>query len=153
MANKSMTRWDQLEDLVPLRAAVDRLYENGFVPLASWLAAWRPGKTPMALDVYEEDDNLIVKAALPGLKPNEVKIRVQGDVMTITGESKEDPDKKERNYQLREHLEGRLERSVVLPVPVDVDKAEAVFADGVLTLTLPKTEDSRAKQITIKRAS
>ncbi len=107
----------------------------------------------MALDVYEEDDNLIVKAALPGLKPNEVKIRVQGDVMTITGESKEDPDKEGRNYQLREHLEGRLERSVVLPVPVDVDKAVAVFADGVLTLTLPKTEDTRAKQITIKRAS
>ncbi len=153
MATKSMAHWDQLEDLLPLRAAVDRLYESGFVPPASWLAAWRPGKIPIPLDIYEEDDNLIVKAALPGLKPNEVKIRVQGDVLTITGESKEEPDTHGRNYQLREHLEGRLERSVVLPVPVDVDKAEAVFADGVLTLTLPKTEDTRAKQINIKRAS
>ncbi len=68
-------------------------------------------------EYQEEGDNLIVKVALPGLKPDEVKIRVQGDVLTITGESKEDPDKDGRNYQLREHLEGWLERSVVLRVP------------------------------------
>ncbi len=152
MATKSMARWEQLGDLLPLRSAIDRLFEDSFIRPASWLGAVETGLGVLPVDMYEEGDNLIVKASLPGLKPEEVNIQVQGDVLTISGESKQERESQDkvRNYQLREQTYGRLERSVALPVAVTVDKAEAVFADGILTLTLPKTEESRAKQIAIK---
>jgi HSP20 family protein len=106
----------------------------------------------MPLDIYEEVNNLIVKAALPGLKPDEVTFQVEDDILTISGVSKQEYAGQERNYQLREQFYGRLERSVALSESVAAEKAEAVFADGVLTLTLPKAETVRAKQNPIKAA-
>ncbi len=149
---KSLTPWESFQELRPLREVVDQLLEDCLIAPSSWLAEARAGKGGMALDVYEEGNNVIVRAALPGLKPDEISMHVRGDVLTITGERKEDRPSRRRNYQLHEQTYGRLQRSVTLPMPVDADKAEAVFADGVLTVTLPKSGETATKQITLKGA-
>jgi HSP20 family protein len=102
------------------------------------------------LDIYEEGNNLMVKASIPGLKPEEIKVEVRGDLLRIYGESKKEEEKKERNYHLREHRYTRFERSVALPSEVETDKAEAVFENGLLTLTLPRSEAAKTKAIPIK---
>jgi HSP20 family protein len=115
------------------------------------------------MDIYEEGPNLMVKASVPGLKPEEIKIEVKGDVLHIYGETKKEEEKKERSlstgaagrqeplhYHLKEHRFARYERSLVLPCEVSAEKAHAVFDNGMLTLTLPKTETTKTKQIPIK---
>lgn len=104
----------------------------------------------MPLDIYEEGNNIVLKASIPGLKPEDIKVEVRGDVLRISGEAKKEEEKKERNYYLREHRYTRFERSVTLPSDVLADKAEAVFENGVLTLTLPKSDIASTRAIPIK---
>jgi HSP20 family protein len=104
----------------------------------------------MLIDLYEEGPNLVVQASVPGLKPEEIKIEVKGDVLHIYGETKKEEEKKERNYHLKEHRFARYERSVMLPSEVSAEKAHAVFDNGMLTLTLPKTQTTKTRQIPIK---
>lgn len=152
MQSKAGTQSESFGGLLPLRSAIDRLLQDSLVRPMSWMASLETGAGVLPLDVYDEGDNLVVKAALPGLKPEEVNVQIQDDILTITGEKMQEHDSKEkmRNYRVREQSYGRLERSVVLPTDVQVDKAEADFEDGVLTLTLPKTKKAQAKQIAVK---
>jgi HSP20 family protein len=130
---------------------MDRLFEESFFLPRSWKAPWTAEMGAIPLDVYEEGDNLMVKASVPGVKPNELNVQIEGDVLTISGETKQEKERKEKAYHLREHRYGRFTRSVTLPCPVMVDKAEAVFEDGMLTLTVPKAaEEARGKKIPIK---
>jgi HSP20 family protein len=92
----------------------------------------------------------VVKAAVPGVKPEEVDVSIIGDILTIKGEHKEEKEVKEDNYFRKERRYGTFSRSVQIPVPVKTDKAEAVFDNGVLTLTLPKAEAVKPKQIKVK---
>lgn len=139
-----LARFDPFREIASLRREIERLFDESlFRPELSDVAS-------MPLDVYEEGDNLVVKASMPGLKPEEIKVEVRGDVLHIAGESKKEEEKKKRNYHLREHRYTRFERSVVLPAEVLVDKATATFENGVLTLTLPRSETSKAKAIPIQ---
>jgi HSP20 family protein len=92
----------------------------------------------------------VVKAELPGVKPEEVDVSVVEDVLTIKGEHREEKEEKETSYLRRELSYGSFARSVRLPTSVDSNKAEAVFENGVLTLTLPKAEEVKPKQIKVK---
>ena len=83
---KAMTPWEPFGELTPLRNVVDRLFQESFVRPSGWPAAWEPGKGAMSPDVCEDGDNLIVKAALPGLKPEEANIQVQGDILLTAGQ-------------------------------------------------------------------
>jgi HSP20 family protein len=141
-----LTRFDPFAEMSNLRRDIERLFERS--PLRAEYETLDVG--PLPLDLYEEGNTLIVKASLPELKPEEVKVEVRGDALRIFGESKKEEDKQERNYHLKEHRYTRFERSVVLPAEVLVDKASATFENGVLTLTLPKTEATPIKQIPIK---
>ena len=152
MASKFMTPRDPFGVGRTLRGEIDRLIEDTLIRPADWLANWNPGKTILPLDVYTEGDNLIVKAAMPGLKPEEAKLEVRGDVLTIVGESKLEQESKEHNFHLQDQFCVRLERSVVLPALVDADKAEAVLARGILTVTLPRTHEMQTRQIAIEPA-
>ncbi len=105
------------------------------------------------MDVCETDDSLVVKAALPGVRPDEVDIFVTGDVLTIKGETKNEEETKGDNYRRRELRYGAFARSVPLPTRVDHDEAEATFENGVLTVTMPKAEEVKAKSIKIKPRS
>lgn len=147
MASKSFNPWDPFGIARSMRSEVERLVEGALIRPAGWLANWEPGQGILPLDVYTEGDNLIVKAAMPGLKSEEVKVEVEGDALTIVGESKQEQENKGRSHHLRDHFSIRLERSVLLPAMVDANKADAVFADGVLTVTLPRAKQAQASQI------
>ena len=102
-----------------------------------------------ALDMYETPDAFILKASLPGLKSDDVELSVTGDTLTIQGEVKEEEEVDEKSYLFRERHYGSFSRSVQLPEGVDVDAADANFRDGVLTLTLPKQAELKAKSIPV----
>jgi len=100
--------------------------------------------------MHQTTNDVVVKASLPGFKPEEVDISITGDTLTIKGAHNEEQEVKEENYFYKERNYGTFSRSILIPVPVKSDKAEAVFEDGVLTLTLPKIEEVKPKQIKVK---
>lgn len=146
---KSLTRWEPFSELVSLRDAMDRLFEDSFVqPRWGWIAPL--GSADLAIDMFEKDNEVVVKAALPGIKPEEVDVKITGDTLTIRGESKEESEVKEENYIRKERRYGAFSRSVTLPSGLQTDKADATFENGVLTLTIPKGEQVKPKSIKIK---
>jgi HSP20 family protein len=147
MAN--LVRWDPVRDMMSLREAMDRLFEESFVRPRGMLAPVE-GAATLALDVFESDEDVTVRASIPGVNPDDIDISVTGDVLTIKGETSEEREEKQGNYQLRERRYGAFQRSVNLPAPVNTDKAEAEFKNGVLTLTLPKVEEVKPRSIKIK---
>jgi len=146
----NLVRWEPIRDLMALRSEMDRMFEDRFVrPLAPF-APWAEGT--MAVDMYETGDAVVVKAAIPGVKAEEIEISVAGDTLTIKAETKEEEEVKRENYLRRERRFGSCCRSVSLPGGLQTDKAEADYSDGVLTLTFPKAEEVRPKSIKVKAA-
>jgi HSP20 family protein len=146
-----LIRWAPLRDMVSLRDAMDRLFEESFVhPLSGWPMLGREGQA-LALDVYETDEALVVEASLPGISPDDVDISVVGNTLTIKGEVRQEEVKEEKGkYHFRERRYGAFQRAIGLPVEVNADKAEATFENGVLRLTLPKVEEAKPKRIEVK---
>ncbi len=144
-----LVRWDPFREVVSLREAMDRLLDEAFTrPLALGLGenlAWMP-----QIDMYQTDDEVVVKATVPGVKPDDLHITITGDVLTIRGEVKQEEEIKDAAYHIRERRYGTFSRSLPLPVPVLTDKAKAEFENGILTLTLPKAEEVRPKTIEVK---
>jgi HSP20 family protein len=145
----NIVRWEPFRELVSLREAMDRLFEESFVrPGGGRLAP--AGMEIPAVDVYQTDDAVVVKSAIPGIKPEDIDISITGDTLTIKGETKVEEEVNEENYIRRERRYGSFCRSLALPLPVVTDKAAAEFENGVLTLTLPKAEEVKPKAIKIK---
>jgi HSP20 family protein len=145
----SLIRWDPFREAMSLRNAIDRLFEESFVaPRVSW---WAPlGIGDLAIDMYETKDEVVVKAAMPGIKPEQTEVTITGNTLTIRGEAKEEKEVKEENYLCRERRMGIFSRSVSLPDGLKTDKAEATFEHGVLTLKIPKAEEAKPKTIKVK---
>jgi HSP20 family protein len=147
MAN--LIRWEPFSELISLRDAMDRLFEESFIrPRGGLLAPWGEGTLP--LDVYDTDDAVVVKASVPGVKPEDVEVTITGDCLNIKGETKAEEEVKKGNYIRQERRYGAFSRSVTLPAGLVTDKAEAVFEGGVLKLTIPKAEEVKPKTITVK---
>jgi len=144
----TMIRWEPFGEMMSLRQAIDKLFEDSFVRYPRLWPELGAGEVPT--DIYQTKDNVVVKASLPGVKPEEVDISITGDVLTIKGERKEETEVKEDNFIRRESHFGAFSRSVTLPPDIKSDKAEAVFKDGILTLTIPKPEQVKPKQIKVK---
>ncbi len=142
----NLIRWEPMREMVTLREAMDRLFDDAFTRPFGLTDGWRGP----AIDMYQTDDEVVVKVALPGIKADEVQINVTGDLLTIKGERKEKSETKDKNYHIREQHWGAFERSVMLPIAVVSDKAKAEFEDGMLTVTLPKAEEVKPKTITVK---
>jgi HSP20 family protein len=151
MAN--LVRWEPFGDLVSLRHAMDRLFEDSFVRPRGWLGGSANGDGALPVDMYETDDAIVVSSAVPGVDPEDIDISVAGDVLTIRGETNVEEEVKEDNYICRERRYGSFSRSLRLPLPVIADKADADFENGVLRLTLPKAEEVKPKSIEVKAKS
>jgi HSP20 family protein len=150
MAN--LVRWEPFRDLVSLREAMDRLFEESFVQSrVGWPAP--VGMEALAVDMYETDDVIVVKTAVPGVKPEDLDVSIVGDTLTIRGETKAEGEIKKENYIRRERRCGSFCRSLVVPLSVMADEAEAEFENGILTLTLPKAEEVKPKAIKVKAKS
>jgi len=144
----AMIRWEPFREMMSLRDAMDRLFEDSFVrPWHFWPDM---GRRELPLDMYQTANDVVVKAALPGVKPEEVDISITGDTLTIKGEHKEEQEVKQEDYFYKEQRYGSFSRSVTIPVQVRSDKAEATFDNGILTLTLPKAEEIKPRQIKVK---
>ncbi len=149
MTMADITRWDPFREMGDLRDTMDRLFDRGFS--RPWrLLTWETGEGLFPVDLYETDDEVVVKASLPGVKPDQVDISITGDTLTIKGEVKEEHEEKKPNYYRQERRYGTFQRALSLPVKVDADKADAVFEEGVLTLRLPKSAEVRPKTIEVK---
>ena len=150
----AMDRWEPLRDMMNLRDTMERLIQENFArPAGSILPAMRGA---VAMDVIEKGDSFEVRASLPGIKPEDVHIMVQGDRLTIRGETSSDDerkgDQKEDNWILRERRSGSFYRSITLPSQLDADRATARFENGVLVLEIPKAETAKAKRVSIQDA-
>jgi HSP20 family protein len=139
--------WDPFREAVSLRDAMNALLQESFIRPGSLLPL--DGSAVPPLDVSETEDQLVIKASVPGVKPEDVQITVQGDTLTIRGECRSEEEKTGERWHLRERHFGSFQRSVSLPAPVDSDKAQASHEHGVLTLTLPKTEEAKPRPIKI----
>jgi len=144
-----------MADLVPyegreamtLRDAIDRLFADSFV--RPWALPSPVEGRALAVDVVDEGDHFAVEAALPGVKPEDVEVRVEGNVVTIKAETKRSKETSEEKYSYRERYYGVVQRTFTLPADVSADKAEAKLENGILKLTLPKTERTKAHRIKV----
>ena len=142
----AIARWDPFAEMLPLRAAMNDLFERSMVqPGAMRGVMARAAALP--LDVYTEGEHFVIEAALPGLAPEAVTVTVLGPQVTISGEFAAAGEG--RQYLFRERPEGRFERTVTLPTDLDADKAEAHYEHGLLRLVVPKAESARPRRIAL----
>ena len=143
-----LIRWDPMRELLSMRDNMDRLFDNLYARQSVFPEM---GQIHPAVDVMQTENEIIVKATLAGVKPDDLQISITGDTLTIRGEvKKEEEISKGSTYHLRERVFGSFSRSFTLPVSVVADDAHAEFEDGILTLTLPKAKEARPRTITIK---
>ena len=139
--------WPTFGKLSTLRDEIDRLFE---APLAEFargaqlLSGWSP-----AWDVFEDKDNVIVKVELPGMKKDEIEVSLHDGTLTISGERKSQSDGNGESATRTERFTGKFRRSITLPTRVDANKVNATYKDGILTITLPKAEEAKPKQIQV----
>ena len=143
-------------ELMSLRSAMDRLFEDSFVRPQQWAALFDgtssfDGAGSLPIDVSTTADELLVKASLPGWKPEDVEIAVEGRTLTISGQTQETREEHggEQGYLVREIHRGSFNRSLTLPEGLEADKATAEFENGILTLRVPRAEQAKPRQIRI----
>jgi HSP20 family protein len=148
----AIVRWEPFRDLLSLQDRMNRMFDESFrgargaASEEDWAlgGSWAP-----AVDIYEQDGNIVLKAELPGVDAKNVDIRLENNVLTLRGERKLDNEVKKENYHRVERSYGSFTRSFTLPTVVDQEKIKADYSDGVLRLTLPKREEAKPKQISI----
>lgn len=143
----SMLNWPSLGRLSDLRNEIDHLFD---LPLAGvegtspWMSGWTP-----ALDVYEDKDQFVVTAELPGMKKDDIDVSLHDGSLTISGERKSEQESKDAGVFRSERYFGRFQRTVDLPTEVESNKVKADYRDGILTITLPKAEEAKPRQISV----
>ncbi len=141
-----ITRWDPFCNVSTLQEQPNRLFEGKFSSSGdtSTLTAWAP-----SVDVYETENELVIKADLPEVPEKDIDVRVENNMLTIRGERKFEQKVKEENYLRMERSYGSFSRSFSLPNTVDTQAIKAEYTDGVLSITLPKRAESKPKQVKI----
>ncbi len=137
----ALTRWEPFAELGELRSRFDRMFEDMFEGHAR---TWTP-----AVDIEHEDGNLVLRADIPGIKPEEVKIEVEDDILTVSGEHVESEEKKDKQYLRRERRYGSFRRSMALPAGVDAKAIKAQTHDGVVEVTIPLPAKQEKETVTI----
>jgi len=145
---RQVTVWEPFRDFVTLRDAMQDLFDESYIrPRREMAGGERVHRLPV--DAYATENEVCVEASLPGVRPEDVDISVDGDNLTIQAVVPA-PSEENRDYAIRERFYGTLQRSLTLNVPVDAAKAEASFENGVLTLRIPKAEAAKPKKIEVK---
>jgi len=153
---RSLAPWRPFGELGRMEREMERMFEDFFGrrvrPL--WPERWWPAAgveiAAPAVDIYEEKDDIIVKAELPGMEKDNIEVNLSDNFLTIKGEKKKEEEVKEENYYRSERSHGSFLRTVDLPKEVHVDKAKAAFKNGILEIRLPKTEEAKKKEIKVK---
>jgi HSP20 family protein len=141
--------WSPFRHLSLLRNEIDRLFDSPLNALSSdsqqFLSGWAP-----AVDLHEDRDHLVLRAELPGMKKENIDISLHGDVLTLSGERKEEKEYEKAETYRSERFLGKFQRTFTLPVTVDANKGQASYKDGILTVHLPKSDEAKPKQIEVK---
>ncbi len=145
----NLVKWNPRREMPTLHYRMNRLFDDPFFRIGRMadddsMGMWNP-----AVDLYEKDDRFVIKAELPGVDKNDIKIDLKDRVLTLSGERTYDNEVKEENYYRKERSYGKFQRAFRLPADVDSDKIKAEFKDGVLQVEVPKPEEHKAKQVTI----
>ena len=140
--------WSPFRQLSSLSEEIDRLFENPLAALPDgtqpFLSGWLP-----AVDMFQDNDNVIVKAELPGMKKEQISISLHEGVLTLSGEREAEEKHQGAETYRSERFSGRFQRTLTLPAAVNSDQAKATYKDGILTVTLPKTEEAKPKHIEV----
>jgi HSP20 family protein len=137
----TLTRWEPFAELGELRSRFDRMFDDfTFGRERTW--------TP-AIDVVRDNGNLVVRADIPGIKPEEVKIEVEDDILTVSGEHEEHKEEKDKHYVRRERRYGSFSRSMALPSGVEANSIKAKTHDGVVEVTIPLPKEAKKETVTI----
>ena len=149
MAN--LVRLEPAREMLSLREAMDRLFEESFLRPGSFGVS-DSASAVLPLDMYETENDIVVKAAIPGVKPEDIEVTVTGDLLSIKGEFQSETEQKDekRNYHRQERRYGSFCRQLTLPAGVNADACAADFENGVLTLKMPKVEEAKVKKVQIQ---
>ena len=146
----AIVRWEPFRDLVTLQDRMNRLFDESFGRGRAAEDDWSLGGSwAPAVDIYEKDGNIVLKAELPGIDPKDVDVRVENNVLTLRGERRFDQEVSKESYHRVERAYGSFTRSFTLPNVVDTQNIKAEFKDGVLRMTLPKREEAKPRQTQI----
>lgn len=141
-------RWDPFRDMMTIREAMDRWLQQSLSGTGQLLSTLRPDSIP--IDVIERDDSFEVRASVPGVRPEDVEVTVQGERVSVRAEVRADPEQQRgENWLMREHRYGVLQRTITLPTPVSSENAEAHIEHGILALKLPKLQGAQARRIAV----
>ena len=148
----SLTPWRKRtwHPIVRMHGDMEQVFDDFFGKRPAFLSAdyrrwdWRP-----PVDISDTDDAVEVRAEMPGLSEKDINVTVKDNVLTLKGEKKHESDVKEENYHRHERAYGRFQRSFALPTNLETDNAKATFKDGVLTLSIPKSEQAKPKEISV----
>lgn len=138
----TLTRWDPFGELADLRTRFERMFDE-IAPGREH--AWMP-----AIDVVRDNGNLVLHADIPGIKPEEVKIEIEDDILTVSGEHEEHKEEKDKDFIRRERRYGSFRRSMAIPAGVEAKKIKAKTHDGVLEVTIPLPKQAKKETVEIK---
>ncbi len=139
-----LERWDPFRDLFRIERSINHFWRN---PGANGEGR---NRWAVPLNVVDRDDDFIVEATLPGVKPDDINVTIDDGLLTVEGETHSELEENEGGYLLKERRTGKFSRRLRIPDTVDADKAETAYVDGVLTITLPKAEAKKPKRLAIK---
>lgn len=145
----TLVRFDPFRGMATLQDRINRIFDDAFVRSRDTeddinLCDWRP-----AVDIYDNADNIVIKAELPGVEKKDVSVEIKDNVITLKGERVIDNEVKEERYYRKERCFGTFQRAFTLPDAVSSDKVKASFKDGVLKVEIPKPEEKKPKQISV----
>jgi len=146
----SIIKWDPFRDLLSLQERMNKLFEESLLQTGKErqdisIAGWSP-----AVDVMESDDEIVLKAELPGIELKDVEVLIKDNILTLRGERKFEKEEKKENYHRIERSYGAFQRSFTLPATVEQDKVKAKMKDGILEVRLPKAKEAKSKKIEIE---
>lgn len=145
---RELSRWDPFKELASLRDEIEKVFDSFFGRTPHLIE--REGYWVPAIDIEETDNEYIVKAELPGMKKEDIKISLTEDSLTISGERKMEKEEKGKTYHRVEMSYGKFQRSISFPSEVKPEEAKATYKDGILTITIPKSEKAKPKEIEIE---
>jgi HSP20 family protein len=146
MADKFLGKWEPFRDMLNLRADMDKVFKTFF----SGFPEEREGYWAPVIDIEEDKDNIVVKVEIPGMRKDDIKIAVHGNMLSVSGERKQENEVKDKTYHRIERAYGKFSRIITLPSEIDADKIRASYKDGLLKINLPKMESMKPRQIDIE---
>lgn len=148
----ALIRWKPYRRMLALQNAMDRFFEDSFFEAPQWLNRME-SELLVPVDMRETDETLVLNVELPGLKPEDVEISIRNNTLTLQGELKSEDERDRGDVHFKERRYGSFQRSIQLPTHIDTENVKAEFEDGVLHVTLPKSEEIKPRQIAITTKS